>query len=321
MKLALVLRPIDEQHLLLARQISVTDIVTVPPDTVPGTAWDYDAILRHKTRIENAGLIWSVVESVPITDRIKLDLPGRDEDIEAYCQTISNLGAAGIPIMCYNWMAVFGWMRTSLTTRTRGDALASTYDHRDMEDAPEITEYGEISEDRLWENLEYFLKRVIPVAEEAGVKQGLHPDDPPMGPIRGVARIIKSPEAFDRVLDLVPSDHSGLTFCQGNFNAMGVAIAESIHHFGGKGKIFFAHFRDLHGKVPTFSESFHDDGETDMAACVRAYSEVGFDGVIRPDHTPTFAIDEEDTGGYNFLGRLFAVGYMRGLIHGTALDS
>ncbi len=98
---------------------------------------------------------------------------------------------------------------------------------------------------------------------------------------------------------------------------MGVDIVQNIRHFGNKGKIFFAHFRDLQGQVPAFSESFHDDGETDMAACVKAYDEIDFDGVIRPDHTPTFAIDKEETGGYNFLGRLFAVGYMRGLMHGV----
>jgi mannonate dehydratase len=319
MRIGLVVRPFTDDNLRTALQMGVTDMVTTLPNTRRKSGlWDHLEIVRHRKKIEDLGLKWSVVESAHISDTVKLGLEGRDEEIDEYCQTIRNLGAAGIKTMCYNWMAVFGWMRTGLTTRVRGDALSSTYDHREMENAPEITEYGEISEERLWENLEYFLKKVIPVAEEAGVKLGLHPDDPPMGPIRGVGRIVKNPEAFDRVFDIVPSDNNCMTFCQGNFKAMGADIVENIHHFGGKGKIAFAHFRDLHGKVPTFTESFHDDGETDMAACVRAYNEVGFDGVIRPDHTPTFAIDEEDTGGYNFLGRLFAVGYMRGLIDGVA---
>lgn len=319
MKIGLVIRPLTDDNLQTALQMGVHDVITTLPGNMQtGPVWDYLGILRHKKRLEDIGLRWSVVESVPISDRVKLGLDGRDEEIANYCQTIRNLGAAGIPTMCYNWMAVFGWMRTSLTTRTRGGALASTYDHRDMENAPLVTEHGDITEDRLWENLEYFLKKVIPVAEEAGVKQGLHPDDPPMGPIRGVARIVTNPAAFDRVFDIIPSELNAMTFCQGNFKAMGVDVVENIRHFGGKGKIAFAHFRDLHGTVPTFSESFHDDGETDMAACVRAYDEVGFDGVIRPDHTPTFAIEKEDTGGYNFLGRLYAVGYMRGLMDGTA---
>ncbi|MCZ6632510.1 MAG: mannonate dehydratase [bacterium] len=318
MRLALVIRPFADDNLMTARQMGVEDVVTtLPHELQTGPVWDYLAIVRHKKRIEDIGLRWSVVESVSISNRIKLALDGRDEDIEHYCQTIRNLGAAGIPTMCYNWMAVFGWMRTSLTTRTRGGALASTYDHEEMKNAP-LTEHGEVSEERLWENLEYFLKIVIPVAEEAGVKQGLHPDDPPLSPIRGISRIITSPEAFDRVFDIAPSDCNGITFCQGNFKAMGVDIPENIRHFGNQNKIVFAHFRDLHGQVPTFSESFHDDGDTDMASCIRAYNEVGFEGAIRPDHTPTFAIDKEETGGYNFLGRLYAIGYMKGLIHGTA---
>jgi len=314
MKLALVLRPIDEQHLLLARQIGVTDIVTVPPDTVPGTAWDYDAILRHKTRIENAGLTWSVVESVPITDRIKLDLPGRDEDIEAYCQTIRNLGAASIPIMCYNWMAVFNWMRTSTTTRTRGDAFVTSYDHALMENAP-LTEHGEISEKLLWETFEYFLERIIPVAEEAAVKQALHPDDPPLSPVRGISRIITNLDAFQRVVDFIPSDFSGITYCQGNFAAMGTDVAAGIRRFADK--IHFAHFRDVKGTVPVFEEAFHDDGDTDMAETIRAYKEIGFDGPCRPDHVPTLAIEENDNPGYTTLGRLYAIGYMKGLLDAT----
>ena len=314
MRLALVVKPFSDDNLLTARQMGVQDIVTtLPRDGRDGPVWDYLGIVRHKKRIEDLGLKWSVVESVHISNTIKLGLDGRDKDIEDYCQTVRNLGAAGIPVMCYNWMAVFGWMRTSLTTRTRGGALASTYDHSEMENAP-LTEHGEVTEEKLWETLEYFLKIVIPVAEEAGVKQGLHPDDPPLSPIRGISRIVTSPEAFDRVLDLVLSDYNCLTFCQGNFKAMGVDIPKNIHHFGDQGKIAFAHFRDLKGQVPTFSEAFHDDGETDMASCIRAYEEIGFEGSIRPDHTPTFAIDKEETGGYNFLGRLFAVGYMRGLI-------
>jgi mannonate dehydratase len=319
MKLALVLKPFSEENLAVARQMGVTDIVTtLPRDQYRvGDVWPYEAIVRHQQKIADAGLTWSVVESVQISDTVKLGLEGRDREIDDYCQTIVNLGAAGVHIMCWNWMAVFGWMRTSFTTRTRGNALSSSYDHALMEHAP-LTEHGEISQDQLWETLEYFLKRVIPVAEEAGVKQGIHPDDPPLSPIRGISRIVNSVENFDRILDLYPSEYHGVTFCQGNFTAMGVDIPSTLKHFG-KEKIPFAHFRDLHGKVPHFSEAFHDDGDTDMAKAIQGYMAIGFDGPIRPDHTPTFAIDENETGGYNILGRLFAVGYMRGLI--DALES
>jgi mannonate dehydratase len=154
---------------------------------------------------------------------------------------------------------------------------------------------------------------------KAGVKQGLPPDDLPLSPNRGISRIVPSPETYDRVFGLVPNEFNAVTFCQSHFSAMGADIVENIHHFGGKGKIALAHFRDLHGTLPTFSEAFHGDGDTDMAACIRTYHEVGFDGVIRPDHTPTFAIDYEDTGGYNFLDRLYAVGYMRGLMQGPGI--
>ena len=316
MKLALVLRPFTNERLQLARQIGVTDIVTVlPREEQTGPVWDFQAILRHRKRIEDTGLTWSVVESVPISDRIKLGLEGRDEDIDHYCQTIRNLGAAGIPIMCWNWMAVFGWIRTSMTTRTRGDALSSSYDHALMENAP-LTEHGEVGEERLWESLEYFLKRVIPVAEEAGVKQGLHPDDPPLSPIRGIARIVTSIENYDRILDLVPSEANGLTFCQGNFKAMDTDIPAAIRHFGDR--IHFAHFRDLKGTVPAFEETFHDAGETDMTACIRAYNDIGFDGPIRPDHVPVLAGEANDTPGYTLMARLYAIGYMKGLLDGVA---
>ncbi|MDA0748348.1 MAG: mannonate dehydratase [bacterium] len=313
MRLTLVLRPLSEERLALAKQIGVTDIDTVLPNG--GPVWEYQDILHLRKRIEDAGLIWSVVESVPISDRIKLDLPGWEEDLDAYCQTIRNLGAAGIPIMCYNWMAAFNWMRTSVTTRTRGGALVSRYDHHLMEKAP-LTEYGNVSEDLLWKTFERFLKRVIPVAEEAGVKQALHPDDPPLSPIRGIGRIITSVDAFQRVMDMVPSEYNGITFCQGNFASMGVDVPATIRRFGDR--IHFAHFRDVKGTVPAFEEAFHDDGDTDMAECMRAYRDVKFTGPIRPDHVPTLEGEPNDPPGYTLLGRLYAIGYMRGLIDGTA---
>ena len=318
MRISLVLRPLSEERMQMAKQIGVTDIdTTLSQDPKMGPVWDFNALIQHRKTIEDAGLVWSVVESVPITDRIKLGLDGRDEDIENYCQTIRNLGAAKIPIMCYNWMPVFNWLRTSVSTRTRGGALATSYDHELMKDAP-LTEYGEVSEELLWETLEYFLKRVIPVAEEAGVQQAMHPCDPPLSPIRGIARIMTSVENFERMLDLVPSDYSGVTFCQGNFAAMGANVPDTIRSFGKNNKIFFAHFRDIKGTVPKFEEAFHDDGDSDMAECMRAYRDIGFEGPIRPDHVPTIAGEPNDPPGYTLLGRLYAVGYMKGLLDGIA---
>jgi len=315
MRIALFLRSLSESNLRLARQIGVTDIVTVLPEAQRGPVWEFLPLLQLRKRVEDAGLTLSVIESIPISDRIKLGLPGRDEDLENFCQSVRNMGAAGIPVLCYNFMAVFNWLRTSTTTRGRGGALVTSYDHRLIEKAP-LTWAGEVSEEQLWDSLEYFLKRVVPVAEEAGVKLALHPDDPPISPIRGVARILRSIEACDRVLEMVPpSDFNGITLCQGTFGAMeGVDVPSAIRHFGEQGKIFFAHFRDIRGSVPAFEETFHDEGKTDMAEAMRAYEEVGFDGPIRPDHVPTLEEEANEAPGYMMLGRLYAVGYMKGLL-------
>jgi mannonate dehydratase len=169
----------------------------------------------------------------------------------------------------------------------------------------------------MWRNFEYFLKRVVPVAEQANVKLALHPDDPPISPVRGIARIIRNEEAFERVFEMAPSDSSGMTFCQGTFAAMGVDVPEAIRQFGRRKKIFFAHFRDVRGAVPTFQETFHDEGDTDMAAAIRAYREVDFDGPMRPDHAPTMEGESNDDPGYATGGKIFAIGYLKGLIDAT----
>jgi len=219
----------------------------------------------------------------------------------------------GIPIICYNWMAAFGWLRTSFTTRVRGDALATSYNHEQMQRGP-MSVYGVVPEEQLWDELAYFLRAVTPVAEEAGVKLAMHPDDPPLAPIRGMGRIMTSPESFQRMIDLVPSPMNGLTFCQGCFAEMGIDVPATIRHFGAQGKLFFAHFRNLRGLAADFAEMFHDDGDTDMFAAMRAYYDVGFEGPMRPDHVPTLEGDTNARPGYSLWGRLFAVGYMKGLI-------
>jgi mannonate dehydratase len=246
-------------------------------------------------------------------DGIRLGLPDRDAEIEDICEFLTAMGAAGIPVWCYNFMAVFGWLRTSFTIPTRGGALVSGYDHTLMERAP-LTEAGPVSEERLWENYGYFLERVVPVAERAGVKLALHPDDPPISPIRGVARIFRSVDALKRAVEMVPSDYHGITLCQGTVSTMGADVPATIRYFGERGKIHFAHFRDVWGTATCFVETFHDDGQTDMLEAMRCYRDVGFDGPMRPDHVPTMAGDLNDTPGYTTRGRLYAVGYMRGLI-------
>jgi mannonate dehydratase len=179
-----------------------------------------------------------------------------------------------------------------------------------------VPESERIYKDELWANLEYFLKRVLPVAEGAGVRLAMHPDDPPTRTIRGCDQIMNSVEDFEKLVELVPSPSNGICFCQGTFAEMGADIPATIRRLGPH--INYVHFRDVIGTLPRFQETFHDNGKTDMYAAMEAYHEIGFQGVARPDHVPIMQGEEGDGRGYTMLGRLFAVGYMRGLIHAVA---
>lgn len=325
-KIAEVLPPRPSPLWNMVKQCGVEHVVgtmdfsrgttNVSRDDLP---WGFNALVRMKTAYEDAGFELAVIESRPPLNKAKLGLPGRDEEIETACDLIRNMGALGIPVWCYEWMPVFNWMRTSTTVPLRGGAMATGYDHDLMRNAP-LTEAGVVSEEQLWENLKYFLERVVPVAEQANVKLAMHPDDPPLSPIRGLGRIMRSVENFQKLIDLVSSPVNGVCLCQGNFTLMTDDLPSAIRHFGQQGKIFFVHFRDVRGRPEKFIETFHDEGKTDMLACMQAYRDIGFEGVLRPDHVPTMEGDNNDRPGYSSIGRLFAIGYIKGLREAVYAD-
>ena len=189
-------------------------------------------------------------------------------------ELIRVMGRLGIEVLCYNWMAVVTWSRTSVALPGRGGAEVTGFDEAVWRDGPPAPG-APVDEEQLWESLAWFLERAVPVAEQAGVKLALHPDDPPLSPLRGIARIICSLDAYERVFELQPSAANGMTMCQGNVALMTDDLPAAIRRFGAAGRIHFVHFRDVRGTPERFVETFIDEGPTDMAACIRAYLDAG----------------------------------------------
>jgi mannonate dehydratase len=278
---------------------------------IPQRPWEQEPLRDLKDRIERAGLELAVIEASPPMEKIRLGLPGRDEEIELFNTMVRSMGELGIPVVCYNFMAGISWQRTDMAELGRGGALVTRFRLRDVKEP--LTEHGQVPEKRLWENLEYFLKRVVPVAERAKVKLAMHPDDPPLSPLRGIGRIMSRVDAFQRLIDMVPSEVNGVTLCQGNFTLFTKDLPAVIRDFGKQGRIHFVHFRDVKGTPDDFVETFHEAGQTDMLACMRAYKDIRFEGVLRPDHVPTLEGDSNDDPCYSSIGRLLAIGYILGL--------
>ena len=292
------------------------------PDHRDEAPWSLPAIKHDKEVFADWGFDLVAIEDTAPIDKIRLGLEGRDQQIDQVIEQIRAMGALGIEVLSYNWMACSSWARTDIAIPDRGGALVTGYVREVAQAGPQLRAEGETSPESMWEALEYFLQAVVPEAERAGVKLALHPDDPPQFIDRGVPRIMSSVAAFERALGLSGSDSHGITFCQGNFALMdeilsgATTMADVIRGIGAS-RIPFVHFRDIRGTVEKFQETFHDDGQTDMAACFQAYSDIGFDGVMRPDHVPTLEGESNERPGYHMLGRLFAIGYIRGLEHAT----
>ena len=261
-------------------------------------------------RFKDYGITPVAIEPMPnnLHDHIKAGDGKRDESIEKVIKMLSMMREFDIGMVCFNFMAHIGWLRTSVHIEERGGAYVTGFDMADFQAGD-----ASISEQELWANYEYFIKAVIPYAEQNGIRLALHPDDPPVKKLGGVSRIIISAENIRHAIyDIVKSDCLGLTMCQANFHIMGENVEQTIKEFADK--IFFIHFRNTTGNIDSFRETFHDNGELDMAKLIKLYVELGIDVPIRVDHVPTMAGEEITNAGYDALGRLFALGYLKGLL-------
>ncbi|MCL2055700.1 MAG: mannonate dehydratase [Oscillospiraceae bacterium] len=305
----------------LARQLGVKEAVAGLPYNRPGFDYtDFNDFMFVYNKFKDFGFRVTVLEGAPENHNIKLGLPGRDEEIDKFIKLLGNMARLGVEAICYNFMPVFGWFRTSMAIETRGGAFVTGYDHEVLKDAP-LTEFGEVSQDDMWANYEYFIRAVAPEAQRLGVKLALHPDDPPISPLRGISRILISAAAFERAMSISPNPYHGMTYCQGCFSTMGEDVPETIAKFGKQNKIFFIHFRDVVGSAAKFRETFHDEGKTDMPGAIKAYLDAGVNCPVRVDHVPTMHGENNDRPGYESMGRLYAIGYLRGLLDSHTISS
>jgi mannonate dehydratase len=332
----------DPVKLEYIRQIPGVDgIVSAVYDVPVGEVWPVENIQKLKAKIESHGLKFEVVESVPVHEDIKLGKPTRDRLIANYCQTLRNLAPCGVKVVCYNFMPVFDWTRTTLEMKLPDGSTTLGFDVKtvnqidpsegiqlpgwDASYKPDelkalLAEYAKIDEEKLWSHLEYFLHRVIPVAREVGIKMAMHPDDPPR-PIFGLPRIVKNREDLARLLAIEDVPENGLTLCSGSLGASCQNdIAAMVREFAGKGRIHFAHLRNVKNDPSgDFYETGHrsEDGSLDMAEIVRAYYEAGFDGYARPDHG-RMIWGETGKPGYGLYDRALGAVYLNGLWEGIA---
>lgn len=308
----MIVNPLNERNLQLAAQVGVSEIV------MTYTGLEATTFRTTRRMVEAAGMKLTHLERKIPHLKFVHNLPGRAEQIEDFKTLIRRMAEAEMKVLCYNWMPDEDWQRTSSTVVERGGALVTEFNlahvGRNVTDAdgkpPQPTPAPQ-----LWDNLEFFLHEVLPVAEDAGIKLALHPDDPPLPELLGQPRIIVSNAAFQRVVRLAPSPANGVCYCVGSLHPAGEDVLAGIRTLGEK--IFFVHARNVRGTAAHFTETWHDNGEIDMAAVIRALKGIGYTGTLRPDHAPSMAGETNATPGYEMLGRLFAAGYLRGLIHAT----
>lgn len=302
----------------LVKQIGVNHAVVRLPETDDFDMTDSTHIREVAERFKSNGITPLVVEPMPnsLHDHIKRGDARRDECIEKVLKMIPLLSENGFTTICCNFMAEVGWLRTNNTVAERGGAMVTGFSLKDLQ--MDLSLHS--TEEEMWERLSYFLKAVMPTAECYGIRLALHPDDPPLRKVGNVSRILTSKNNIQKALDIYPSPYLGVTMCQANYRAMGEDVYECIEHFGRKGKIFLVHFRDIAGSIEQFHETFHDNGPTDMSRAIQCYRDCKVDAPIRIDHVPTMAGEQNGKPGYETMGRLYAIGYLKGLCEANGCE-
>ncbi|WP_086539714.1 mannonate dehydratase [Algoriphagus antarcticus] len=311
----------DERKWSLAKQIGVNHAITKAASDLSGLAdpSHFESLRKISDQFNQKGFALEGLEGDQFDMQpIKLGLPDRDQTIEKYIQMLRNMGQLEIPLLCYNFMATIGWFRTRVDIPERGGAQVSGFYHEDVQNQL-VSDELRVTEEQLWDNLFYFLEAVLPEAKASGVSMALHPDDPPISPLKGVGRILTSAAAFEKVWDRFPIESNKITFCQASFLTMGENIQQLAALWLEQKRISFLHIRDVEGDKYNFRETFHDNGPTDMVEMFRTYKKYGFDGPIRPDHAPAMYGETQGTFGgstsvgYEITGKIFAIGYLKGI--------
>jgi mannonate dehydratase len=303
--------------------LGVTHVCSDLPSRSYDENWSVAALTRLRETVASCGLTLAMVplpmSSSPIEKAEMPDIllgrsPERDREIDQICRMIENCAKAGIPAVKYN-LTVLGVVRTEPTTG-RGGASLSTFVYDKAKQEPPLTAAGRLPDDLYWERIDYFLTRTVPVAAASKVRMACHPQDPGMPPgkgYRGVETVLGSIAGLRKFVGMHESPYHGLNFCQGTVSEMlqnpRVEILEAIRWFGSRNKIFNVHFRNIRGRFLNFQETLPDDGDVDLVACLRAYKEVGYDGMLMPDHVPKI---EGDPGGRQAFA--FSFGYIRALM-------
>ena len=294
----------------LAKQCGVNHgIIRLPEDA----DFNLNDISHWETvynRFIDFGIKPVAIEPMPneIHDHIKAGDEKRDESIEKAIKMFPIMQKFGIDSICFNWMAHIGWLRTSSDFLERGGATVTEFKMEDFKPTDK-----KITAKELWDNYEYFIKAAIPEAEKYGIKLALHPDDPPVPNLGDVERIMISRANIRKaVYDICPSDSLGVTMCQANYFIMGEDLEDVIREFADK--IYLVHFRNTKGVPTQFRETFHDNGDIDMAELLKIYNKYHINVPIRVDHVPTLKGEQSTLAGYDALGRLFAIGYLKGLM-------